>query len=262
MNSPEFTSSETVPELPPDFGRHNMVVFGRDTVFLSHLPMFMAPHDAQLILEVALENADGSSLQEAWSRERESHSDQRLYTLMPEKFALSTLYAPDPPERGSFRARFFRGHLERGGEPIPGLADVDVRITDVVYARRFDKRGRPDDLTYLLLGRGGELFLAHVISEPPDFDQILSVGLAGPHPDEEDLKAGIQVVFPDRANTAEARLRHEETATARGHVTGAHQFLNLELADVRELYFEEGELATSRGTFEPTPLETEAGFGD
>ena len=78
MNSPEFTSSETIPELPPDFGRHNMVVFGRDTVFLSPLPLFMAPHDAQLILEVALENADGSSLQEAWSRERESHSDQRL----------------------------------------------------------------------------------------------------------------------------------------------------------------------------------------
>ena len=39
----------------------------------------------------------------------------------------------------------------------------------------------PDDLTYLLLGRGGALFLAHVISQPPDFDQILSVELAGPH---------------------------------------------------------------------------------
>jgi hypothetical protein len=65
MSSPDPTSSEAIPELPPDFGRHNMVVFGRDTVFLSHLPMFMAPHDAQLILEVALENADGSGLQEA-----------------------------------------------------------------------------------------------------------------------------------------------------------------------------------------------------
>ena len=262
MSSPDPMTSEKVPKLPPDFGRHNMFAFGRDTVFLSHLPMFMAPHDAQLILEVALENADGSSLQKVWSRERESHSDERLYTMMPEKFALSTLYVPDPPERGSFRARFFRGHLERGGEAIPELADVDVRVTHVVYAKRFDNRGRPDDLTYLLLGRGGELFLAHVISQPPDFDQILSVGLAGPHADEEDLKAGIQVVFPGRANTAEARLRHGETATARGHVTGAHQFLTLEFTDVRELYFEEGELATSRGAFEPTPLETEAGFGD
>ena len=66
MSSPDPMSSETVPELPPDFGRHNMFAFGRDTVFLSHLPMFMAPHDAQLILEVALEDTDGS-LQEVWS---------------------------------------------------------------------------------------------------------------------------------------------------------------------------------------------------
>ena len=106
------------------------------------------------------------------------------------------------------------------------------------------------------------MFLAHVISQPPDFDQILSVELVGPHPDLEELKTGISVVFPGRANTAEARLRHGETATARGHVTGAHQFLAIEFADVHELYFEEGELATSRGAFEPTPLEVEAGFGD
>jgi hypothetical protein len=253
---------DPVPELPPDFGRHNMFAFGRDTVFLSHLPMFMAPHDAQLILEVTVENADGSSLQEVWTRERESHPTERLYTMMPEKFALSTLYASDPPERGSFRAMFFRGHLERGGEPIAELTDVNVRTTKIVYARRFDGRDRPDDLTYLLVGRGEELFLAHVITQPPDFDQILSVGPASQQFDEEDLQAGIQVVFLGRANTAEARLRTGETATARGHVTGAHQFLTLEFRDVSELYFEEGELSTSRGAFEPTPLETEAGFGD
>lgn len=57
--SPRTMSSETVPELPPDFGRHNMFAFGRDTIFLSQLPMFMAPHDAQLILEMALEHAAG-----------------------------------------------------------------------------------------------------------------------------------------------------------------------------------------------------------
>ncbi|MGC5172140.1 hypothetical protein ACLQ2Q_15970 [Microbacterium sp. DT81.1] len=223
--------------------------------------MFMLPHDAQLLLEVTLER-DGSSLTEAWSRERADHPDEHLYTVMPELFALATLYATDPPERDSFRARFFRGHLERGGVPIPELSDVNVRITDIVYARKFDKRGRPDDLTYLLVGRNREMFLAHVISEPPDFDQILSVELAGPHPDDEDLEAGIQVAFMGRANTAEARLRTGERATARGHVTGAHQFLTLEFGQIRELYFEEGELATSRGAFEPTPLETEAGFGD
>jgi hypothetical protein len=106
------------------------------------------------------------------------------------------------------------------------------------------------------------LFLAHVISQPPDFDQILAVELVGSPPDEEDIKAGIRVVLLGRANTAKERLRDGGAATARGHVTGAHQFLSLEIADVHELYFEEGELMTSRGAFEPTPLEIEAGFGN
>ena len=261
MSSTGDMSGEAVPEPPADFGRHNMFAFGRETVFLSHLPMFMAPHDAQLLLEVALENAGGSLL-EAWSSERGSHPDERVYTMMPEKFALSTLYTPDPPERRSFRARFFRGHLERGGEVIPELDNILVRTTDVVYARRFDQSGRPDDLTYRLFGRGSELFLAHVISQPPDFDQILSVQVLGERPDEDEIERGVEVVLPGRGNTAGERLRDGTATAARGHVTGAHRFLSLEIADVRELYFEEGELSTSRGAFEPTPLETEAGFGN
>ena len=261
----EDPMSSTTPisgELPPDFGTHNMFAFGRETLFLSHLPMFMAPHDAQLILEVALEEDAGGSLLEVWSRERESHPDQRVYTMMPQRFALSTLYTPDPPDRRSFRAKFFRGHLEHGGEVIPGLGNIVVRVTDVVYARQFDRGGKPDDLTYLLFGRGGELFLAHVISEPPDFDQRLSVQLSGAQPDEDEMNAGIEVVLPGRPNTATERLRDGTATTARGHVTGAHQFLSLEITDVHELYFEEGELMTSRGAFEPTELEIEAGFGN
>ena len=76
------------------------------------------------------------------------------------------------------------------------------------------------------------------------------------------MNAGIEVVLPGRPNTAADRLRDETAITVRGHVTGAHQSLSLEIADVRELYFEEGELMTSRGAFEPTELEIEAGFGD
>src|SRR4029453_14294133 len=101
--------------------------------------------------------------------------------------------------------------------------------------------GKPEDLTYLLFGRGDELFLAHVISEPPDFDQILSAQLAGAHPDEDELNAGIEVVLPGRPNTAAERLRDGTAITARGHVTGAHQFLSLEIAEVHELYFEGGD---------------------
>ena len=69
MHPTDHPSGEATPELPPDFGRHNMFAFGRTTLFLSHFPSFMAPHDTQLVFEATLEDANGS-LQEVWLRER------------------------------------------------------------------------------------------------------------------------------------------------------------------------------------------------
>jgi hypothetical protein len=231
MHSTDHTSGEASPELPSDFARHNMFALGHNTLFLSHFPMFMAPHDTQLILEAALEDANGS-IQEVWSSERESHPDERVYTMKPEGFALSTLFTPDPPPRRSFKATFFRG----GDEAITELTDINVRTTDVVYAKRFDRSSdKPDDLRYILFGRGDELFLAHIISQPPDFDQLVSVRLVGSRLDEDELKRRINVVFPGRANRIEQRIRDGMVAVGRGHVTGAHQFLNLRFADIHEL---------------------------
>jgi hypothetical protein len=118
---------------------------------------------------------------------------------------------------------------------MPELADVKVRVTDVVYAKKLDQSSTFDELHYILFGRGDELFLAHLLSRPPDFDQIVSVRLVGLHPDEDELKRRIDVVVPGRANTVQQRIRTGTVATARGHVTGAHQFLDLRIADVREL---------------------------
>jgi len=207
-----------------------MLAFGQNTLFLSHFPMFMAPHDTQLVLEAVAENASGS-LQKVWSDERAGHPDVGFYVMRPEKFSLSTLYTPDPPERSTFAATFFRG----GDEAIPELTDVIVRVTDVIYAKRFDASGKPTNLTYKLFGRGEELFLAHVLSEPPDFDQILSVRLASERPSDDELKRRIEVVFPGRANTIDQRIREGAVAQARGHVTDAPDFLNLKVVDVREL---------------------------
>ena len=63
----------------------------------------------------------------------------------------------------------------------------------------------------------------------------MSVRLVGLHPDEDELKRRIEVVFPGRANTLQRRILMGPVVVARGHVTGAHQFLELRIADVREL---------------------------
>jgi len=189
-----------------------------------------------------------------------------MYTLEPqESFKLPSLFTPHPPSRSTFKGTIFRGHLERGGEEIAGLMNIDVNVKRVVYAQQlgpgFDKS---DKLTYILFGKGQELFLAHVIAKQPDFDQILSVKISNP-PSEEELSRGVSVVIPDRENSASRRIKEHEKVVGQGHVSGAHQFLQLQIQADVEFYFEEGELSSSKMTkkmFAPTAEESKAGFGD
>lgn len=247
---------------PPQEPPHNMMVVGEKTVFLSHLPMFMTPHNFQVILEATF-SSGGKDVTSIYVKDRQTHPQEKMYTLEPqERFKLPTLFTPRPPERASFKGTIFRGHLERGGVHINGLENIDVNIKRVVYAQKLDSSLRKlDQLEYLLIGKGQELFLAHVISKAPDFDQLLSVKVANA-PSDADLNTGVRVVFLNRPNTAAQRLKEKEQATGQGHVTGAHQFLQLQIQGSVEFYFEEGELGRKGGTMEPTPEETKAGFGE
>jgi hypothetical protein len=246
-------------EIPP----HNMMVIGEKSVYLSHLPMFMEPHNFQVILEATF-TSGGRPLQELYTKDRQTHPQTKMYSLSPtESFELTTLFTPTPPSRKSFKGTVIRGHLERKGKAaIKGLSNIDVSIKRVVYSQElgegFDKS---DTLRYILFGTGQELFLAHVVAAPPDFDQLLSVKIRNP-PTDEELKRGVSVEMLDRKNLAAQRLKENEKITARGHVTGAHQFLQLEIQAVREFYFEESELSSMDGSFTPTAEERRAGFGD
>ncbi len=126
-------------ELPP----HNMMVVGEKSVFLSHLPMFMSPHNFQVILEATFTNG-GKNVQEIYTRDRQSHRQTKMYALSPkESFKLPSLFTPNPPARNSFKGTILRGHLERGGEEIQGLIKIDVNVKRIVYAQKlgrgFDK---------------------------------------------------------------------------------------------------------------------------
>jgi hypothetical protein len=258
-----------VPEDPPAV--HNMLVVGRDTIFLSHLPMFdgtdstktvfTSPHRYQIILQATF-TQNGNDVGDLYAGDRQRHATVKMYTLSPEPFVLSRLFTPNSqqPTLNGLTATVFRGHLERGGEPIDGLRDVRVHIDKVVYARQFDPtEDKPDKLTYVLFGKGQELFLAHQITEPPDFDQILSVKVDGDRLTDEELDRGVEVVIPDRDNLSPERIKENETVSGRGHVTGAHQFLDLRIQANVEFYFEEGELFVPP-TFDQTPEERKSGF--
>jgi hypothetical protein len=257
--------------------QHNMLVVGEQTVFLSHLPMFQggapgapaldaagteftSPHRFQVILEAAFTNR-GKSVAGIYVNDRQAHPNTRTYTLEPDTedpFVLTHLFTPaGRAERRSFTATVFRGHLEQGGRPIAGLDPSLVEITRVVHARKLDPRNKPPaELEYILFGKGKELFLAHSIFAPPDFDQVFSIELGGRELSATDLNRDLRVIVPGRKNAAAARLREGQTISAMLTIPGdqAAAATPVTVKTSVEWYFEEGELLAP-ATFEQTPEE-------
>jgi len=231
-----------------DHGVHGMLLFGEDVLYLSHLPMFMSMHDRQVILEVTLARGQ-DDVGELYRADRQD-SGERVYTLVPEPFPLHKLGMESAAALRSFTGTVHRGHFEKAGNEVIAR-DVTVTVENVVHFRQFD----PDadnvpELQYLLFGRGSELYLAHLISKAPDFDQIVPVASISHRFSEETLRRGVRLAFPARENDILARLRGQEQATARVEVV---------LETATELYLEEGELAEDV-TFDATDEEIEAGF--
>ena len=258
-------------EDPPN--THNMLVFGEKAVYLSHLPMFdglktdkhgnvikdkdgkteyASPHRYQVILEASFHRG-AKNLQNIYSDDRRKNTSVRIYTLNPKDFVLSRLASGNSPLT-AFRARVFRGHLERGGRLVRGLDDLEVKVNRVVHFRKFDPQAsKPAELTYLLFGSAQETFLAHYISQPPDFDQVLSVKVEGHSFTDAELGKGIEVTIPGRPNEASERVQEAQQVTGLTQPTGARA-LKFKLEADKEIYFEEGELLVPP-TFEDTKLE-------
>jgi hypothetical protein len=256
------TSSEGCDEDAPTCGVHNQMMVGEQTIYLSHLPMFMFDpnhheHNFQVILEVTLSRPDHA--QETYALDRRKHPDERMYTMSPAPFEMIEL-DPQHPTRTSLTGDVFRGHLERGGEAI--IRGATAEIARIVYFHEFDPNAKPlDQLEYLLFGSAPDLFLVHVITRPPDFDQILCVKITGDAPSDDDLRRGFRVNIPGRRNDLHTRIRTGERVMGQGMLPGARagQPLELQLEAGTELYFEEGELRDPM-TMRQTPEEKASGF--
>src|SRR6185503_8416373 len=117
---------------------------------------------------------------------------------------------------------------------------------------------KPAKLEYLLFGKSSELFLAHLIIKPNDFDQIISIKIPGQTFTDGDLAKGMRIEFLNRGNTSKERLKEKVKAPGRLHLPGGNpQTVSVET--VKELYFEEGELFVPP-TFDATSEEKKSGF--
>lgn len=244
----------------PDCGQHNMMLVGNEAVFISHLPMFHNQHRFQIIARAQF--TDGRhELGVLYTADRLDHPEIRMYTVRPDdQFALSRLISTaEEPDRHSFKASVFRGHLERGGVEIKGLGGISVDIAEVIFANELTGEDRTAaQLDYILFGTGDEFYLAHQISAPPDFDQIVSVSFSDDSPPSDMLRNGAVITFPELQNRASDRIRSGDQRS--GELRGpANEIVPVTVTVESEHYFEEGELLL-HPEFNSTELELEAGF--
>lgn len=155
-------------------GVHGMALFGGSVgLFASHLPLFRPPHDRRILLrlEIADPAVDGAVRARLASK-------PALWTIEPERFALSRLnpQATDPLKE--FRATLVEGHFERGGRVM--YRNVLIRVVEVVENTLLAPRQvAPARLTYRALGRGRTWFLVKVVDARPDFDHIVALAPSG-----------------------------------------------------------------------------------
>ena len=228
---------------PDKPGGHGMAVIGTQTMFFSHLPMFMTPHNYQVILEGRLSHP-GSDPQRTYREDRARHP-QALYTFNPVPFVLPEI-APPAFARKQFSGDLFRGHFEAPPEfpakPQLIAGGVTVEIANVVYFQQLTPQPtRPEHLEYLLFGTGEEVFLAHLISGPPDFDQIVSAKVSGHQFPADALHRGVRVQVPGAKASSAQRVRPGKAVAAKAQVSGKDVAFSIEAG--AELYFMERELA-------------------
>jgi hypothetical protein len=252
---------------------HGMVLFGEQTAYLSHLPMFMSPHYYQAIFEVTLAK-EGSDPLAAYVQDRKENPEPGMYGFEPiidledrdpltDPFVLAELVTPadprdplSPPLRSSFKGNIYRGHFEnfheheKEGPKI--LDDVVAHVTNTVVFRKFDPHAQElPQLEYLLFGEAQEHFLAHIINRAPDYDHILGVQVEGHRtisPTDDELRRGLLVTFPGRDNSAEQKIDEQEEVTGQVQVPAQRpdgpRSVTVHLKAGTQFYFETDDLAS------------------
>ncbi|MRV73230.1 hypothetical protein GJ700_16080 [Duganella sp. FT92W] len=153
----------------PTYGEHGMALFGgKNGLYASHLPMFHAPHDYQVVLQVRLADP---ALDAAVKKRLDGHT--ALWTVAPEKFELDRLQPGAPAPLQRFQADLVRGHFEQGGKTEYRSAIV---IIDKVWLfRKLSPQVKTSAVArYVQVGNGTRRYLIKEIDSRPDFDHIVS----------------------------------------------------------------------------------------
>lgn len=213
---------------------HGMVLFGDKNLYVSHLPMFHAPHDYQVLLEVEMRQDKLGEVMKAFAQAKSD--GKTLFTLEPQLMDLTQIISG---EKTSFLANLYQGHFEKDGVK---LGPVNIFVKKQILSAKLDPNAAANP-QYILFGKEGEYFAAHVIKGKPSFDSIVSISapysLALSHCRTRVCNDTFPVKIPDSklpVTTYEASTQELKAGDQIGSL-GA-------IADVLgSLYFEQNELS-------------------
>ncbi len=160
------------------FGFHGMMLFGQSKSYVSHLPMFHAPHNFQAVFEVEV---DSSSEGGAAYKKLKLSSGPDQFSLAPsENFHLKKMIDGEIQE---FEADVYKGHFEKQGAVNLGTAKIKVikKIFSKDISGESHGAKRWIAQKYFIFGEMGsktpELYAIHEVTSKPSYDAIFEVGL-------------------------------------------------------------------------------------
>lgn len=175
----------------PTWGVHGMLLFGNsEGMYVSHLPMFHAPHNYQVVLQIRC-------LDQKIDTAIKARLEQKLvlWTMEPEQFEIARLAADSKLPLKQFKANIVLGHVEQGGKTE--YKDVAVVVEKTLIFRQLSPEIRENrQAVYHQIGNGSQRFLLKEIDSRPDFDHVLAISVptAAAMADVVVKKMGLQAV--------------------------------------------------------------------
>ena len=148
-------------------GMHGMLLFSDgEALYASHLPMFHAPHDVQLIIRFELgDNTVGSQLIKALD------VGKPYWTLAPERFDLNRIGSSSQHGLWLFSADLYAGHFERKGKLTFASQAVLVKKVLIKNVLKTNKSNLTEFIR-LTPDRAKRHFYARIIQGKPGVDQL------------------------------------------------------------------------------------------
>ena len=193
------------PAAGPTYGEHGMALFGGSGgLYASHLPMFHAPHDYQVVLQLHVANpAIDAALR------KRLNGKTALWTIAPEQFELDRLTPQAARPLKQFKADLVLGHFEQGGQTQYAATVV---VDKVLMFRQLSPAPKTSaSARYVQIGSGRQRFLVKEIDSRPDYDHIVAYDAAAGAASDAITIAKQGVRQPDDGALA-AALRAPRTA--------------------------------------------------